>query len=435
MRLIDKARLGLKFLLLARNLRREQYLDRDSLGRMQSGLLAGIVESASATGHYSGIVGLSRPDSDSPGGAHAFLESMPITEREELRESPDSFIPKGTDASRLAVNRTSGSTGAPVTVFSDSDACSHRAAADLLSLADAGASPLGLMAEISRPCGHPGKVTAHLGIFRSLNLSVFDDESENLARLRRLKPDVLSCYTSYAHLLAAHNCELGSPARFRSVITGTETMTPRCRREIESGFGADVFDVYGNNEFGYVAWECPEEHRMHVHSRMIIEIIGDSGRPKKSGSGDIVITALHNRAMPLIRYRIGDRGSLGGDCPCGRNLPVLKAIEGRRDDLIILPSGRVRSPSCFCNIEEVFDGVRCYQLVQEAPERFVFRFVPSGAGLTDEMRAAVEGCVRRACLGEKVGVEFEEAAKIGREPGGKFRKFISRVEKPRYAID
>ena len=56
----------------------------------------------------------------------------------------------------------------------------------------------------------------------------------------------------------------------------------------------------------------------------------------------VVISTLHNFAMPLLRYDIGDFAEVGDDCPCGRRLPVLKRILGRQRNLLCLPSGQRR---------------------------------------------------------------------------------------------
>ena len=73
---------------------------------------------------------------------------------------------------------------------------------------------------------------------------------------------------------------------------------------------------------------------------VLLEIIDAAGNPLPPGNvGRVVITVLHNLAMPLIRYEIGDYAAFGGECTCGRGLPVLERIVGRARNMLRLPDG------------------------------------------------------------------------------------------------
>lgn len=396
-------------------LRRESALDSDSLNKLQAGLFKSLVASASRTGFYHRI-------EKGPRGMPSEIGDFPITEKEDLRLDPASFISRGAESSYKA--RTSGSSGVPVEVHSDADALAFRHAFSIASLLDSGAAPLGLCARIHRLENKPGAVRFRY-FFRMLGLSLFDDTNANLARLRKAKPSTLICCSSYAGMMAAENLGEREPLSFRSVVCGSESLQTESRKRLSESFSCPVFEVYGCHEFGFMAWECPEEHSMHVNSRIMLEIVDRGGKPVKGGPGDVLVTALHNRAMPLIRYRIGDRASWGKGCACGRGTPVLSSIEGRTNEVFVLPDGRIRPSSCFFNIEPVFDGVNAYQLVQERDGHFVLKYVPFGKGLGESARKEVASIIRKACLGAEVRVEFEEAESLPREKSGKFRKFIS----------
>ena len=74
-----------------------------------------------------------------------------------------------------------------------------------------------------------------------------------------------------------------------------------------------------------------------------MEVLGEDGRPCKAGeTGRVIVTPLHNYAMPLIRYEIGDYVELGEPCDCGRGLPVINRILGREQEILVLPTGEQR---------------------------------------------------------------------------------------------
>lgn len=112
------------------------------------------------------------------------------------------------------------------------------------------------------------------------------------------------------------------------------------RREIEQGLGARVIETYGCNETGTVAYECPAGS-LHVFAEHVeVEILRDDQPVPLGEIGDIALTCTTNRAMPLIRYRVGDRGRLSPDpCSCGRPHPVIAGIEGRTGDFLLTAAG------------------------------------------------------------------------------------------------
>ena len=140
----------------------------------------------------------------------------------------------------------------------------------------------------------------------------------------------------------------------------------------------------------------------------------------------MVLTTLWKRSMPLIRYKIGDRAAFGEKCRCGRGTHTLKSIEGRIDDLIVLPSGKVRSSF---SIDE-FGDMAClkeYQIIQEKENLFLFRHVPRGVPLSGSAKSSISQRIRDGCLGEDVRIEFEEVDTIPRGRTGKLRSVMSKV--------
>ena len=121
-----------------------------------------------------------------------------------------------------------------------------------------------------------------------------------------------------------------------------EILEPVCRATCQQVFGVKVVDMYSSQEVGYIALQCPEHEHYHVQAEnLLVEVLAEDGRGCGPGEvGRVVVTTLHNFAMPLLRYDIGDYAEVGASCPCGRGLGVLTRILGRQRNLLVLPDGR-----------------------------------------------------------------------------------------------
>jgi phenylacetate-CoA ligase len=100
--------------------------------------------------------------------------------------------------------------------------------------------------------------------------------------------------------------------------------------------------MYTCEELGYLALQCPDFEHHHVTAESVfLEVLDEKGRPVPAGgTGRVVATAMHNFAMPLVRYALGDEAEPGEPCACGRGLPVLRRIIGRQRNRVALPGGR-----------------------------------------------------------------------------------------------
>jgi phenylacetate-CoA ligase len=106
---------------------------------------------------------------------------------------------------------------------------------------------------------------------------------------------------------------------------------------------------------------------------VIMEFVDENGEAVSPGErGEVVYTSLFNFAMPLIRYRVGDVGIPSDDeCPCGRSLPLMKVVEGRRDSFLVMPNGHLVSPRVFTNaMSRFFESIVKYRIVQKKPDLF-----------------------------------------------------------------
>jgi phenylacetate-CoA ligase len=214
-------------------------------------------------------------------------------------------------------------------------------------------------------------------------------------------------------------------SQLRELRTFGEIVESECRGECERTFGVPLVDMYSSQEVGYIALQCPEHDHYHAQSEnLLVEVIDDDGRPCSSGQvGRVVVTTLHNFAMPLVRYDIGDYAEVGPPCPCGRGLPVLTRILGRQRNLLRLPDGSRRWP--------VFDAG---ERPEELPAFFQYQVIQRGleelevlAVRPHPFTAAEEARVQtymQQTLGYPFRVVLRRVDAIARSRTGKFEDFI-----------
>jgi phenylacetate-CoA ligase len=165
---------------------------------------------------------------------------------------------------------------------------------------------------------------------------------ELLDELHRLRPAYLYVNGIVARKLALAQLESDyEPIKIEQFLTVSDRIDPQLRTLVKEVFGARVIDRYSSEEFGYIALQCPVHDHLHICSpSLMVEIVDDEGNTCDIGvPGRVLVTSLHNFAMPLIRYDIGDVAEFGEPCDTGLSWPVIAKVNGRVRDSIILPDG------------------------------------------------------------------------------------------------
>ena len=209
-------------------------------------------------------------------------------------------------------------------------------------------------------------------------------------------------------------------------ITNAEPLLQHQREAIAAAFSCPVRETYGLAEIVAGGCEC-ECGSLHLWPDVGVVEAFDGGKAVRDGSlGDLVSTGILNADMPLIRYRTGDAVRLSAElCKCGSGMPIVEALEGRSDDLVLTEDGREVG-----RLDPVFKqglGIAEAQIIQETFTRFRLRYVLAGGAL-----AEVEHELRRR-LQDRVGnveVILERMDQIPRTAFGKFRPVVSHVTRP-----
>lgn len=264
---------------------------------------------------------------------------------------------------------------------------------------------------------------------RLVSLNVTTPVDRQLEWLVRQDPDYVLSHPSILARLAAASRDAGLRLpRLRQAIAIAETLRPEARQVIEAAWQVPVIDIYSTREAGYLALQCPDHPHFHVQSEGLrVEVVGEDGQPCRPGdTGRVLVTPLHNLAMPLIRYDIGDAAEVGPPCPCGRGLPVLTRILGRRQNMLRLPGGERRWPLLssgdLSGLVAAVPPLRQFRIAQKALDHLHVALAVARPPTADE-EAAVIGWARKK-FGAGFRVTVEAMAELPRSAAGKFEDFV-----------
>jgi phenylacetate-CoA ligase len=304
------------------------------------------------------------------------LQALPILSRRQAQENFDGLYFKAPDQdpNDYVIQSTSGSTGKPVSVMKFAPL--YSAEYDALTLTEWQLNSRDTSKTISTfriveteydqiPLGAP---LSYIGATRlHTSLSILKRTiPELLDELHRLRPDYLFVNGIVARQLALAQLESGyDPIKIEQFLTVSDRVDPQLRMLIREVFGARIIDRYSSEEFGYIALQCPVHDHLHVCSpSLVVEVVDEDGNACDVGvPGRVLVTSLHNSAMPLIRYDIGDVAELGEPCDTGLSWPVLNKVNGRLRDSIVLPNGEFRLVTFFDSKMLGTRKLRDYQII------------------------------------------------------------------------
>ncbi len=262
----------------------------------------------------------------------------------------------------------------------------------------------------------------------AVGLHIGASAAEQAEWLQREQPAYLLTYPSALRDLLIHCRAHGIRiAGLRQVRTLSELLSPDLRDLCREVWGLEIVDLYSAQETGYLAMQCPEEGSYHVPSEaVLLEVLDAAGRPCGVGEvGEVVVTPLHNFAMPLLRYAVGDLAEVGAPCPCGRGLPVLNRILGRTRDMLVFPDGRRAWAQLGTSQFTRIACLRQFQIVQHAVDDLEIKLVAERE-LTAEEEAELRSTMQARC-GHPFPIRITYHASIPRSAGGKFQDFICRI--------
>lgn len=422
---------------ILRHLREHQWLSKRDVEARQRRNLAATVSYARKNCPWYADTLSSFPPSPADERILQAFGDIPFLEKQDLQSYPEQLTSQ-LRSGRFHYKTTGGSTGQPVTVAKDSRAIAAERAATWLGygwfsiqMGDRGARFWGSPVEPG-----PRRRRFDLADFamHRIRLSAFGVDDVRLAdywqQCLAFDPKYFYGYVSVLEVLARYINRVGldgSLPRLKAIITTSESLSEPQRRLLEQTFDCSVQNEYGCGEVGPIAYECEAGSLHEMADNVYVELLRPDGSEAVIGEvGEVVVTDLRNRAMPLIRYRLADQAVRGEDCSCGRGLPVIASIRGRQYDQVYTPDGRAYHGEFFMYAmedlrDEGFD-IQRFRVIQEKSD--VLRIEVQT--LDDGVRAAVQQKLAPELRGLLITVET--LISIPLSDSGKLRIIENRVD-------
>ncbi|MFF0861273.1 phenylacetate--CoA ligase family protein [Nonomuraea sp. NPDC050227] len=396
-------------------------MDPARLQVVQDRLLTGLVRHAHANVPYYRRV--FPADAVAALSTAADLAALPMLNRTTLRDLPPAeLMAAGFTPDNTREAPTSGSSGVPIRPFYSEGDLGYLRATYLQDLLASGLRPWDRIGYFRVGEFRPHRLQ-RLGLARTVHVNTSRSLDEQVEAFLRGRPTFLwgfpGCIVTLVDELRRRKIAY---RRVHTVIFAGETLTPEAREHVLNYFGARGHEVYASVEAYTIGRTCPEG-AMHLRSAdVVVEVLHDDGGVSLAdGEGEVLVTRLHAEAMPLIRYRLGDRVLIEpDDCPCRAfHTPIIRRIQGRTEDRVVAADGRTVHANFLTNPAVMpTAGVRGVQVLQYRPGAVEILLVPSPSAPAD-----LAGRVRDAVAA--VAKDFEVTARtvdsITPEPNGKVR--------------
>lgn len=375
------------------------------------------------------------------------LVKLPELNKQIVRNNFSDLQSRIIPVKKMIRTRTSGTTGEPFIFYSTKEDQMNRGYARAMRAQSWSGYKFGdksvSLREAREAVLKEGKVLEYVksSIKRTREIDTALISSQSMAiinrQLNKFAPRFLSGYPDTVYLLARFLESNNEKPEFKpaAIITGGEQLYKYQRSLIEKVFGCRVYDWYSSWEVHDIACECSEHKGLHIAAEdIILEVVDDAGKPLPPGKeGRILLTNLHNYAMPLIRYDIGDFGVLSNrTCDCGRGLPLLEEIKGRICDVIITKTkGVIPGMSLPWDFMAEW-GVEQFQVVQNNIDEIVVNVVLPKTGFQRHLNGLTREIITTyvPILGEDMDISVEPVDNIHLTGAGKRKFIISKVPLP-----
>lgn len=425
---------------LERKLESYQELSQSELNANQLKQIQGLIKHAYETVPY--YQNRSQRDDIHPDDVKAWTdyEKLPLLTKADINNNLDDLI-SPMFRQQLQRNATGGSTGEPMRFFVEDSFWLWHAARTRFTRSwhgiEHGAKVAWIWGAIQELPGSSWQAQLKARIKRERYLDAFmfsESGMRTFAKsLARWKPTVIRAYPSALREFSEYVKDYGPAGiRPRLIETTSEKLTTQDRRLFEEVFQCKVADCYASRELAHSAYEC-DMGGLHVCPTRHLEILKDGIPAEPSETGDIVITSLHQYALPFIRYKTDDLGSFEiEDCSCGRVFPVLREISGRAADLLLSTDGKIiygaYLDTVFWKRPEVFRYQAYQPDIQHLHLRIAFKSAVQDHWI-NQLRSEL-----KSRFGESMQISITPVEKFELTRSGKHRYVISDVAPERTSL-
>jgi phenylacetate-CoA ligase len=376
------------------------------------------------------------------------IRRVPFTTKEDLQtELPLTTVRKAMSGRLFFIGFTTGTVSRPMPFFWSHQDYSQweRNLAGALSIAGLSTDDV-VMISLGR-CG-TGCITL-LGAVRHAGAAGFVADSDSATAvelIERMSTLGVSFLLTYPALVSGlcDAVEAGlarAPESLRVAFLMGESWPESLRSRVRSSVGAEVYDLYGSTEIGFVGVECSAHDGLHVFpEQILVEVLDpESYLPTRDGEmGEIVLTTLWKEVLPLVRYRTGDlAATIESRCSCGQQAPRISRIKGRVRDTIFIGSTKIHPAALEAVIGEVCGAAYNHQVVLHEDsgrdEMRVLVEIPSDIALEPGRKAELaeriirlhEDLATMVLAGRVIApqVEFVACGSLKRQ-GGKLPKLV-----------
>jgi phenylacetate-CoA ligase len=359
------------------------------------------------------------------------LKKLPSITKDEIREHfPASIVSKKFKVEDCHYSATTGSTGRSLPFVFNQSAYAFYIATGLRMYTMIGYRPWHKMVYIKYTAI---KYPQFGPFFRTDHIPSTIPAGEQIAMLRKMKPDLLLGYASIIFEIA----QKATPddlkhIRPKFIGINSELSTKDQRDFISSVFGCPVYDEYSTEETWMIASQCRHGNYHLYIDNVWVEFIDKNGNDVKPGEeGEMVFTTSRSDAMPFIRYRIGDIGRYSDKtCACGLGYPLLEAFDGRADDSFILPSGKYISSLKILNtftryIKKYLHLMEEFKIIQKDRGHIVIELVRGREYSDSQFQELINSL--HGIFSEPVTISVEHVDHISLNNGIKRKAIESRV--------
>ena len=253
-------------------------------------------------------------------------------------------------------------------------------------------------------------------------------------KINSIKPRLILTYTNsideLSRFIQNHHLTIYSPG---AIMTSAGVLFPEIRTKVEKVFKAPIFDNYGSRETGGIACNCEKNEGLHLIPNIhYVEILDADAKEASPGeSGEIIVTLLTNYTMPLIRYRIEDRGIFTKKvCSCVRGFPLLKKVEGRIRNMFRNKQGNLIDSGYFVSLIYSRDYVKKLQIIQKKVNYILINLILKDNQKIQDVKNDFKNINKkiRLVMGNETKIKYNIVDEIKPGKAGKYMYSFSQVE-------
>lgn len=345
---------------------------------------------------------------------------IPVLTKDVIRKNYEQLRSDELIKIKYQLRRSGGTTGEPISALISKDAAAFETFSYFKGLTWMGWKPGMTLVKMfggSLGIGKKSSYRQKIADFAtdSVLIPAFELSKESVRHYYNiLQSMVRICIIGYASainilvdLLKANQLHLGNVGL---IITTSEQLIDDWRLNIQSYFGCEIRSYYGCGEVGSLGYQILGGNQSYKIPKEHVYIESDPN------TNHLYITQLQNRAQPMIRYEVGDFGTIAQNDPW-----VIENMFGRTTDVFERKDGTLVSPNFGAHaILKSGIPVKRYQYIQYKDHIIEFRYTMEKGLLSSDHKSILERIINYV-MGEKTRVVFLNTESFILTESGKHR--------------